>query len=207
MSGIAIYMEGGGDAKESRADLRRGMNRFLDSLETAARKKSLHWKLVCCGSRNKAFHAFRKAPDRNEYDMTVLLVDAEGPVDQSPRAHLRSRDGWDSGFAAAEDVHLMVQTMEAWIVADPDALARYYGPQFARNALPAADDLETVAKADIDRALVQATRNTKKGRYHKTRHAPALLRKIDPAKAQRRCPGCARLFDVLSRAIDEARSA
>ena len=32
-----------------------------------------------------------------------------------------------------QSVHLMVQTMEAWIVADADALNRYYGRSFTRG--------------------------------------------------------------------------
>ncbi len=46
----------------------------------------------------------------------------------------------------ARSVHLLAQTMEAWIVADADALSRYYGPGFNARALSRAADLENVAK-------------------------------------------------------------
>ena len=68
----------------------------------------------------------------------MLLVDAEGPVATGTCEHLRARDGWDMTGVDAQSVHLMVQTMEAWIVADADALGSYYGNGFNAGALPRA---------------------------------------------------------------------
>ena len=107
--------------------------------------------------------------------MVLLLVDAEGPVEHSPCTHLRQRDGWETRFASESAVHLMTQTMEAWLVADADALADYYGQGFLANALPVARDLEFVPKRNIARALTQATRATGKGSYQKIHHASQLL--------------------------------
>ena len=61
MSGVAIYMEGGGDGKDAKAALRQGMDALLQPLKEAARAKALHWKLVPCGGRDKAFRGFRSA--------------------------------------------------------------------------------------------------------------------------------------------------
>jgi hypothetical protein len=93
--------------------------------------------------------------------------------------------------------------MEAWIVADPDALAAYCGQKFRNNALPKAQNLETVAKNDVAKALEEATRDTQKGSYHKIRHASDLLRLIDQEKVRKRCPRCARLFDTLLKLIQK----
>lgn len=117
MIGIAIYMEGGGDGKENRAALRQGMDTFLQPLKEAARNKALPWKLVCCGPRNEAFKRFIDAVNSSADVVNILLVDAEGPVNQSARDHLQDRDGWNLRFIEEYTVHLMVQTMEAWIVA------------------------------------------------------------------------------------------
>jgi hypothetical protein len=95
----------------------------------------------------------------------------------------------------------MIQTMEAWIVADATALAGYYGQQFKGNALPKAANLETVAKADVAKALAKATEKTKKGAYHKVRHAGDLLRKIAPQTVRKRCPSCKRMFARISARI------
>ena len=91
----------------------------------------------------------------------------------------------------------MVQAMEAWIVADPSALARYYGQGFRPAALPKTRNLEEVSKQDLERGLRQATQATGKGRYHKIKHASDLLKRIDVSTVTSRCDHCKRLFEVL----------
>lgn len=204
MSSVAIYMEGGGPGKNSQAALRQGMNGFLRRLKDAARAKAWRWRIVCCGPRSEALRGFRQAVTRGGDTVTVLLVDAEGPVQRPCREHLHRRDGWDMAFAEDDAVHLMVQTMETWIVADSAALAAYYGRGFGENALPNRANLETEPKAAIERALNRATERSKKGRYHKIRHASELLQRIDAERVQERCLHCRRLFDVVGRKIDAA---
>ena len=196
-------MEGGGDGRDAKAALRLGMDSFLTGIKQAAREKSLRWKLVCCGSRHEAFRRFRSSFNNRQHTITILLVDAEGPVNRPVRDHLRRRDEWDLAFASDDVVHLMTQTMETWIIADPDALAEYYGPNFQRNALPTALNLETTAKDDVEDALKAATRLTRKGAYHKIRHASGLLKRINSREVKQRCPGCARLFRTMHSKIDE----
>lgn len=204
MTGIAIYMEGGGDRSGSRAALRLGMNRFLGTLKKAARAKQIHWKLIACGSRDDAFRGFRNAIKTDPGALNLLLVDAERGVTGTPKAHLRARDGWDLSFATEPTVHLMVQTMETWIVADPEALRAYYGRDFAKNKLPRRVKLEDESKKQVSAALQEATRLTQKREYHKIWHASELLRRIDPAKVRARCPHCERLFQHLDEAIEAA---
>ena len=202
MSAVAIYMEGGGNGKGSKAALRRGMDSFLGALKNAAREKGWRWKLVCCGGRDETFRAFGNARSTGGDALTVLLVDSEGPVKARPRAHLAAQDGWDMCGVDDGDVHLMAQVMETWLVADGDALTAYYGQDFRANALPARRNLEEEDKTAITAALDEATRRTQKGRYHKIQHAAELLaHHIEPAKVRARCHHCARLFDMLGAAV------
>lgn len=131
----------------------------------------------------------------------VLLVDSEGPVDprHTPWEHLRTRDHWNQPAAVADDqVHLMVQCMEAWFLADRDALTDFYGPDFNDNALPSNPDIEHIAKTDVIRALENATRHTStKGRYHKTYHGFKLLGLIDPIRVRGASTHANRLCAVL----------
>ena len=204
MSGVAIYMEGGGNKGNGRTALRQGMDAFLDPLKEAARAKEIHWKLICCGSRNEAFRGFRNALRNGDDGIVVLLVDSEGLVQGAPRAHLHARDRWELTGVEDTAVHLMVQTMETWIVADMDTLSGYYGQRFNQRALPRATDLERVGKQDIENSLQRATERTQKGRYRKIAHASDLLKQIDPDTVQARCRHCRRLFDELGRMIDAA---
>ena len=117
----------------------------------------------------------------------LLLVDAEGPVSTGPCEHLKARDGWDMSGVDAQSVHLMVQTMEAWIVADAGALSRYYGQGFNAGALPRAVDPESVAKQDLERSLRRATDGTGKGRYRKIAHGTDLLQRKSIGDGQGMC--------------------
>ena len=205
MSAIVIYMEGGGDRRRSKDDLRQGMNAFLGPLKEAARKKTVRWQLVPSGSRNQTYDAFQNAVRHASRGETViLLVDSEEEVARPTRDHLRNRDGWDLSFASDSVVHLMVQVMETWIVADRDALTEYYGNRFNTARLPARIDLEREPKAQILKALQRATSGTRKGTYHKTKHAPALLKRIDQVKVRSRCRHCRRLFEELGRIVEAA---
>jgi hypothetical protein len=160
--------------------------------------------VVTCGSRNDARDAFLNANKTSPETFNVLLVDSEGPVSQPPRAHLKLRDGWTLTGVSEESLHLMIQVMEAWIVADPDAVEAHYGQHFLKNALPRAENLESIEKQRIYDAMKHATAKTQKGEYHKIGHAAALLEMIDPAKVRRRCPSCNRLFATLTERIDRA---
>ncbi|MDE0532958.1 MAG: DUF4276 family protein [Albidovulum sp.] len=205
MSGVAIYMEGGGTGRVAKSALRLGMDAFLAELKEAARSKSWKWKLVCCGGRQQAFRAYCNALSSNDYSLIVLLVDSEGPVTGQPHLHLNERDGWNLGNEVENGVHLMTQTMETWIAADADALPNCYRQGFVPNALPKSDDLEAVAETGIRKALFNATAKTKKGECRKTRHASSLLKIIDPRVVRKRCSFCERLFWLLGLAIAENR--
>jgi Domain of unknown function (DUF4276) len=98
-------------------------------------------------------------------------------------------------------IHLMVQAMEAWVVADPDALATYYGQKFLRNTLPTRANLEEEPKADCAKKLSTATRPTQKGEYQKIRHAADLLARISAEKVRARCPHAEIMFSTLSSLI------
>lgn len=204
MTGVAIYMEGGGDSTASKAAIRQGMGEFLHEIRDRVRERRLTWKLVACGSRNWAHDAFTHAVRTQSQAFNILLVDSEGPMNGTPREHLNARDGWHLG-GDEEAFHVMVQSMETWIVADGNALRQYYRQGFLENALPAAEDLETVAKTDVVRALVHATRGTQKGAYRKIDHASEILARVDPAQVMRRCGHCRRLFDLVTGRLQGAR--
>ncbi len=197
MSSIAIYMEGGGGKANSKAMLRQGMDAFLAEIKDAFRAQACRWKLVCCGGRDEAYRGFRNG----DADILVLLVDSEDPVSLTPTDHLKARDEWNLHNANDDRIHLMVQSMEAWIVADPNALAKYYGQGFQKNALPRRQNLEQENKVDIARALDRATQKTQKGKYQKIQHARHLLQRINPAIVRKRCPHCHRLFETLPELI------
>lgn len=203
MKGITIYFEGGGGTASSKRKLRQGMDVFLEDLKSAARAKSLPYKIVACGDRNQTYRAFRHACRGDDETAAVLLVDSEESVSGNTTSlvHLHKRDRWDLSGIAEEVVHLMIQSMETWIVSDPDALAQYYGRNFRQGILPNLPNIESRSKVEIARLLIRATESTNKNRYHKIKHARHLLQRIDPRKVREHCPSCNRLFVEVGKII------
>jgi hypothetical protein len=168
-------------------------------LVRCARNKGIGWRIIACGSRQQAFEDFQTALLSHPDAFNVLLVDSEAPVRSSPWQHLRQRDGWAQPRGTSdEQCHLMVQNMEAWLIADPAALEKFYDQGFNSNSLPANRDVEQIDKETLARALERATARTQKGAYHKIRHGPALLEHIHPAIVRAAAPSCERLFATLA---------
>ena len=196
---VRVYVEGGGDSDLLRRQCRDGFREFFGKAGLEGRMP----RVVACGSRQRAYNRFCAAIDRAEAgDFIVLLVDSETAVAarDNPWEHLRKRDDWTQPSAAADDgAQLMVQCMEAWFVADRQSLSAYFSRDFKAAALPARDDVETIAKNDLERTLKQATRSCSKGPYRKGRHSFDLLGCLDPSKVMESSPHARRLIDVLRR--------
>ena len=201
VSEVRIYCEGGGNSKDTKAAIRRGFSKFLSELKKLARERRINWKIIACGPRQETFNLFKKAQEIHSNAFNILLVDAEGAVSEKPWLHLQDRDGWDSQNISDEHCHLMVQMMEAWIVADVAAMESYYGDGFRRNVIPKQDDVEAIDKATLERSFKDATRRTQKGQYHKIRHGPDLLCIIDPRTVLSKARHCERLFTTLEAKI------
>jgi len=201
---IRIYVEGGGDQKETKAQIRQGFRIFLKDLVEIARSKRIKWDIITCGSRNNAFRSFKNALKDYPDAFIVLLVDSEAPVKQPPWEHLKFRDNWDSPGVNDTHCHLMVQTMEAWLIGDIDNLKIFYGQGFKENSIPQNPNVETIDKNSLEQSLKDATRNTSKGEYQKIQHASKLLEKLDVAKVRNAAPHCDRLFTTLAEIMERS---
>ena len=201
---IRIYIEGGGDSKNQKSSLTKGFSKFFLELVKEATTKNIKWNIIMCGTRNNTFRDFKNALKSHPDAFNVLLVDAEAPVNKkSPWEHLKFRDNWDKPTEVNDDnCHLMVQTMEAWFIADIDALKTYYRQGFKVSGIPKTPHVETIAKDDLERIIKIATANTSKKEYHKINHASELLGKIDANKVRQASPYCDRIFTTIQAIID-----
>ncbi len=196
MVNLTLYVEGGGDTREQKARLRRGLSSFLERANLQGRMP----RIVASGGRDVAYDKFRRA-HTNGVMAAVLLVDAEGPVkvDSSWR-HLQERDEWQRPAGATdEQCHLMVQVMESWFLADREAIARFYGPDFRPGSIPQWPDIEQVPKRDVYDKLNNAARDTIKGGYHKGRHSFEILEGLDPNKVADASPHAKRFIDSVKK--------
>ena len=192
---VKVYVEGGGDGRDLKVRCRQGFSTFFRKASLAGRMP----RIIACGARDKTYRDFRtELAHAADNDFIVMLVDSEAPVAMGvgPWHHLKN---WDKPAGAADDnAHLMVQCMEAWFLADKDALAKYFGDGFNLNALPGRPDVENISKSNIKNGLKNATKQCKpKGEYHKGRHSFTILAELDPDKVIAASPHAARLVAVL----------
>jgi Domain of unknown function (DUF4276) len=201
---IRIYIEGGGDKKDQKDFIRQGFSKFFTPLIDLARSKRIRWNIIICGSRNNAFRDFKNALQDYPEAFNVLLVDAEASVKKnSPWEHLKLRDDWDKPAGVDDNnCHLMVQTMEAWFIADIATLKKFYGQGFKENAIPKNTNVETIAKNNLEPTLKTATDSTTKGEYHKIKHAYKLLKLLDVDKVCQASPYCDRIFITITKKIN-----
>jgi Domain of unknown function (DUF4276) len=197
---VRVFVEGGGDTVDQRAQLRRSLGQWIERALPGARGRlTVH----PCGSRAEAFEKFSRAVGAGP---CLLLVDSEEAIVPGPRwshVHTRTDDGWARPDGASEEhLHFMAQTMETWLCADGPGLATYYRSGFDITKLPARPNLEEESKQDVYSKLQAATRRSQRGSYHKGRHVE-VLRSVSPDLVMARCPH-ARLFIDTVRAMTNA---
>jgi len=201
MVDFLIVIEGGGSSRAEQAPLRQGFAALFKKLCKSGRNP----RVLCAGGRGQAYKEFEVHINAKPKPHCLLLVDSEAPVasNASPWDHVAERqgDGWKRPKGVDDAMlHFMSETMEAWIVADPDALATYYGSGFKKTKLPKRSNLEEVPKSDLIAALLAATEEARtKGKYQKS-HGFDLVGRIDPQKVRVACPRFAeRFFKALEK--------
>lgn len=157
--------------------------------------------LRSAGSPNATFIATRATPidyftialQQHPNALNLLLLDSEGPVGGEEAKRRLAR----IPAKAHDRVFWMVQLMESWFLADPEALGRFYGPEFGRGLFRQWSDVESILKPSVEKILHDATRRTKKGEYHKTAHAPHLLAMISPDLVGQKSVHCRQFFEQV----------
>jgi hypothetical protein len=92
--------------------------------------------------------------------------------------------------------------METWCVADREALGRFFGQHLQESALPALDDLEGRAKADVQHALEHATRECGRDRvYRKGKRSFRLIAEVDPHVLKEYLLHFVKLCEVLDKTL------
>lgn len=198
---IKVYAEGGGSGPGSsdlQSELRQGFSEFFARTDLGKMRRP---RVVACGGREQALDMFRTAVKNGEN--SLLLVDSETKVAADdfgkPWKHLKGQAGWEQPDEAADDdAHLMVQCMENWLLADQDAVEKFFGQGFHKAALPH-DKIEEIAKSDALSALRRATKDSQKGPYGKGPHSFKLLGQLDPKKVEADSPWAKRFIEELKK--------
>ena len=107
--------------------------------------------------------------------------------------------------ATDDQVHLMVQCMEAWFMADREAVVEHFDKGLKTDDLPSRvdGDIERISKATITAALEKAARKVGKARgtekraYHKVEDGFSLLERVAPEKVCKASKHAHRLREIL----------
>ncbi|HZU26899.1 MAG TPA: DUF4276 family protein [Bryobacteraceae bacterium] len=189
MTQIRVYFEG-------HRILRTGFEQFFRELVNKAHKSGVDLSFIAGGPGPKGLaKGLRSHPQA----WNILLKDSEQEMPTDRRSLCESL-----GIRPehSTNVFWMVQLMEAWFLADPDALASWYGTSFRSNAIGQTQDVEHVPKRDVYRRLEQARRDT--GREYAKSHAVHLLGRIRPERVRERAAHCREFFDAVERKLAQA---
>ena len=191
MTELHVYVEGGGPGKAARAELRSGFQVLFAGLVQRAAAAGGRLRFVPCGGRDEARKHFANALRVAQAGFVyLLLIDSEGERQLDP---------------AEDQRHFMVRLMESWLIADVTALHAFYGDGFNPTDVPSGGDgVEDVPKRKVLAALARATAQSRKGQYHKTRHAPSLLARLDVRKVRAKAPHCHHFMSVVERHLASA---
>lgn len=173
---MRIYFEG-------HKNLKAGFDEFFGEIREKAR--AAQCKVVSIATGGTPERDFAIAMRKHPAAWNILLRDSEGPLEPG------------RSVPQADSIFWMVEMMESWFHADKDALAGYYQSGFRKAALSPNPNVEEIPKRDLIDGLKAATKDTTKGKYHKTKHAPALLRAIRPELVRKAAPNCEKLFQTV----------
>lgn len=180
---VTIFVEGGGDSQATMSICRRGFVDFFRKLLPGRNEVTI----VPCGGRGQAYKDYCRAlKSRDDDEAVVLLVDSEEAIapDTDPWDHLSARvgDGWEKPSDAC-DVHLMVQCVESWFLADHEALKKHYkkGLAIQKLAPPVNEDVELISKDKVMAGLKAALKGTEYENYKK-KDGFKIVGLLDPAK-------------------------
>ncbi len=194
---IKLYIEGGGDGPNLDSLFREGWNSFFNRAGMERGKLTV----IRGKGRSRTLDLYERAVDtRRSGELPLLLVDSEDLVADGAAewAHLKMSAAWDRPSRSGnDDAFLMVCSMETWFLADREALKKFFRNCWRDNAMPHWPKLEEVPKASILQALNQATATCGKRAYAKGKLSFEIMKVIDPAIVEAKCPGAKRLLDRL----------
>lgn len=179
-----LFIEG--ESNSPNGDLRQGFSKLLE--------KTLknHLPRIILGD-GKSLTIDKFLHKKLSGDVFLLLIDLDGIE------NTRSKDLKENGLADIEDnVFYMIQEMESWFLSQPKILDQYYGVD--NNGKKVSEKITKKKSVDVahpDLELKRLTRYSKKGEYHKIKHAVELLKMLDSEVLKNEFTDYKRLLEKL----------
>lgn len=166
-----LFVEG--EPNTPNGDLRQGLHKLLEQ----SLKGKLP-KMILGGGKSQTIKKFKT--NKLNAQQFLLLIDLD-----KPEEYLNGDLEENELTAYAENVFYMVLEMENWFLSQPDILDKFYGKdnngKLISQKLPKKKAIEI---AHPDEELQRLTKSTKKGEYHKIKHAVELLKLLDCSKLE-----------------------
>jgi hypothetical protein len=204
MREVVVYVEGGGPTRLQQKEFRTGLDQFFISLKKLADDNDCRLTFSPRGGIEQVLADFDIAYNPPSTEIYYLLVDSDGPVISVPRNHLKTKF---SSYRFLDDkkipdnrIHLMVQVMESWFIADISALERFFGEGFDSAQIPQDQEIESIDGDVAINSLKSASKGSSRGEYKlysTIEFETGILKQLNPDILKDKAPHCKRLFEIL----------
>lgn len=161
---VTVFIEG--SANDKNGNLRQGFGMLFEQ-----RIKKRTFKIVLGDDKHATIRKFKGDKLSGK---KVILIDLD--AGEETRDEQIKKLGLDKA-----QTFFMIQELEAWFISQSEILDSYYNVDI-KSKVQHKDPKKIQNPGDL---LAQLTKNTKKGEYHKVRHATDLLKKLSLATLER----------------------
>ena len=179
-----LFIEG--QPKTTNGDLKKGFVKLLQQNFTVKLPR-----IILGGGKLQTINKFKT--NQLEAKSFLLLVDLDNTESE------RENDLKTNSIIQVEDsIFYMIQEMESWFLSQPEILDNFFGDGLSgkkiSSKIPKKKTSEILNPAEL---LLSITKNSKRGTYHKIKHAVELLKLLDACQLEKDFPDFKRLIEKL----------
>lgn len=172
---VILFIEG--ESNSPNGDLRQGFSKLLGQ-----KLKGKLPRIILGDGKSKAIDKFKN--NQLKGDLFLLLIDLDKPEKD------KDSDLLENQLVSQKDnVFYMIQEMESWFLSQPEILDEFYGIDKQRKKISEKMPEKKASDfANPDEKLIELTKNTRKGEYHKIKHGVELLKLLDATQLEKDFP-------------------
>ena len=186
---IILFVEG--EPNSPNGDLRMGFSKLLAKMVKGKLPRIILGGGFSQGGKSQTIQKFKT--NKLEADLILLLVDLDKPESERDN-DLKKEKLWDR----KDCVFYMIPEMESWFISQPDVLDCFYGLDNNKKRISSKIPQRKASEIEHpDELLMRITKSTKKGEYHKVKHAIELLQLLDANRLANDFPDFRMLIEKL----------
>ena len=181
---VILFIEG--ESNSPNGDLRQGFSKLLEQ-----KLKGKLPRIILGDGKSKAIDKFKN--NKLKGDLFLLLIDLDKPESE------RDSDLTENELLPQKDsVFYMIQEMESWFLSQPEILDTFYGIDNKHKKV--SEKIPEKKASDFknpDEKLIELTKYTKKGEYHKIKHGVELLKLLNATQLEKDFSDFKNLIDKM----------